>query len=88
MSTCLSSKDAVKARKPYRCVFCHDPINIGDLYDMRKGVSDGFWAMRMHPECHRYEQSAAKPVDWEWYEEGSESAFDRVEALNHLATHP
>lgn len=85
MSTCLSSKDGVRARKQKWCALCNEPINVGDLKDVRSGVGDGFWTMHMHPECHRYEQSPEKPVDWEWYECGGEPAFERAEAARYVA---
>ncbi len=76
MSTVLSSKEGVKARKAHRCCFCGEAILIGDTYDVRRGVnSDGHWTMCMHPECHAFE--SPKTVDCDWYEDVSEPAFGR-----------
>ena len=88
MSTCLSSKEGVKAAKQHRCCLCGERIVVGQLHDTRTGVAegDGFWTMRMHPECHRYEQSPEmhrKLSDWDWYEDVSEPAFERAEAQRH-----
>lgn len=87
MSTLLSFKDGITARKPHRCCLCGDQINKGAIQDVRTGTCDGsVWTMHMHPECHAYEQ---KPgiVDPDWYEEISEPAFDRTQALeNHSET--
>lgn len=91
MSTCLESKSGVTARKPHRCDLCGEKIHIGTTHDTRTGVSpgDGFWKMRMHPECHRYEEHGRRKnwkgdmvrvVDWEWYEDIHDPAFDRSEA--------
>lgn len=88
MSVCLSSRDGIKARKPHRCCLCGEGIIKGDRQDVRTGVQegDGFWTMHMHPECHRYEQSASRPVDPDWYEEISDSAFPRAEAVAYVKT--
>lgn len=81
MSTYLSSKDGVKARKPHRCCLCGERINVGDTQDTRTGVGDGvMWTMHMHPECHAYEKETGT-VDPDWYEDVSEPAFERAEAL-------
>ena len=90
MSTCISWKDGVKARKSYLCCLCAEGIAVGGLHDTRTGVAtgDGFWTMRMHPECHAYEQSPkirAHLHDWDWYEDISEAAFDRSKAIAHAA---
>lgn len=86
MSTLLSRREGVKARKQYRCSFCGERIAIGELHDTRTGVvqGDGFWTMRMHPECHRYEQTPKiRRIlhDWDWYEDVSEPAFPRADAV-------
>lgn len=83
MSTVLSSKNGVKARKRKRCTFCHEPIEAGDLKDVRSGVSYGdFWTMHMHPKCHTYEGKNGT-VDIEWYEDGFEPAFKRADAIEY-----
>lgn len=91
MSWYVSSKNSVKARKPHNCDLCGERIGIGESHDTRSGVSDGDgWStMRMHPECHRYEQHGRRTdwkgdlvrvVDPEWYEDISSPAFERREA--------
>lgn len=80
MSTVLSSKDKVKARKPHRCCLCGELINAGDWQATRSGVRDGdMWTMHMHPECYAYEQKPGT-VDSDWYEDVSEPAFARPDA--------
>lgn len=77
----LSHKEGVKARKKYRCCLCGEVINIGDTHDTRSGVNDGdMWKMRMHPECHAHEQRPGI-VDAAWYEEVSDPAFARADAV-------
>jgi hypothetical protein len=84
MSLCLSSKDGVTARKPYRCTLCGERIAIGERHDTRTGVGDSFWTMRMHPECQRYEQTPQMRRDLaDWYEDTSEPAFERSEVHRH-----
>lgn len=81
MSVVLSTKDGVKERKQYRCDLCGELINPGDFHDTRKGVSDGgMFTMRMHAECHAFERDG-NAVDWEWYEDICDPAFDRADAL-------
>ncbi len=80
MSTLLSSKNGVKARKPHRCCLCGERIEVGDTKDTRTGISDGqVWTMQMHPECHAYEQRTGV-VDPDWYEDVSDPAFSRAGA--------
>lgn len=89
MSTYLSSREGVKARKRYRCDLCGEDIAVGELHDTRTGVETGtgFWTMRMHPECHAYEQTPAmRNALVDWYEEISDPAFDRADALTHRDT--
>ncbi len=78
MSTLLSSKDGVKARKDGHCCFCHQPIKKGEVHDVRSGVSsDGFWKMRMHPECHAKEQATPYREREDWYYDMTDPVFDR-----------
>ena len=90
MSAYTSGQEGVKARKPHWCTLCGEGIKVGDLYDKRTGVQegDGFWTMHMHPECHKYEQKPGHPrtVDEDWYEDVSEPAFDREDAIAYVAT--
>jgi hypothetical protein len=80
MSDVLSERNGVRARKKHRCVFCGSPIAVGSLYDVRTGVDSGtMWTMKMHPECHAYEQ-APGVVDPDWYEDVSEPVFSFTEA--------
>jgi hypothetical protein len=82
VSYSLSSKDGVKARKRYRCCLCGEGIEAGELHDTRSGIQagDGWWTMRMHPGCHAYE--SRKTVDPEWYEDISDPAFRRADAIS------
>jgi hypothetical protein len=84
VSTCTSSKEGVTARKTYRCTLCGQRIHVGERHDTRTGVADGdgFWTMRMHPECHRYEQTPEMRRSLQdWYEDVSFPAFERDEAV-------
>ena len=85
MSTVLSERNGVKARKVKRCCLCGERIEVGALKDVRTGVECGdMWTMHMHPECHRYEQTPEvrqRLHNDDWYEDVSEPAFDRAEAL-------
>ena len=81
---CLRSKEGVKARKSHRCDFCGEKVNIGERYDIRVGADHhGLWTMRMHPECHKYEQKDGI-VDPDWYEDISEPAFYREDAIKNV----
>lgn len=85
MSTCLSERKGVRARRTYRCALCGELIEAGSRYDKRAGVNYGdFWEMKMHPECHAFESSGA--VDSDWYEDCSDPAFSRRDALAALST--
>ncbi len=96
----LSSRDGVKARKPYRCALCGEKIAVSELHDTRKGVEpgDGFWTMRMHPECHNYEANGKRynkysgrhepVVDRDWYEDACDPAFERADAVAFVAQKP
>lgn len=81
MSTCLSSKNGIKAKKAKRCCLCGERIEVGQMKDIRTGVnSEGFWTMHMHPECHIYEMMP-NTVDPDWYEDSMEPAFTRKTAF-------
>lgn len=81
MSTLLSWKDGVRARKKHRCVLCVEPINAGELYDIRTGVDQGdCWTMKMHPECQAYERIPGAVCE-DWYDDICEAAFTREQAL-------
>jgi len=82
MSICLTQQHGVTAKKQHWCALCGERIPAGSRYDLRKGVADGFYTMRMHPECHRYEMTPEvhrRLNDWDWYEDISEPAFERSE---------
>jgi len=85
MSTILSTRDGVKSRKPRRCTLCGERIEIGEAHNTRTGVDCGdIWTMRMHPVCEAYEQSPEMRANLdEWYEDVSDAAFTRAEALAH-----
>ncbi len=81
MSTFLSSKEGVRAKKAKRCCLCGERINVGDMKDVRIGAGDGrIWTMHMHPECHAYELIPGT-VDLDWYEDIIDPAFDRKDAI-------
>lgn len=87
MSTILSAKIGVKARKKHRCCLCGERINAGDFHDTRTGVGDdGVWTMRMHHECHNYE-SKKGVVDEDWYEDTTDPAFLRADAIAYTKEH-
>lgn len=75
------------ARKNHRCDLCGERIQVGTHHDIRSGVSYGdFYTMRMHPECHRYEQHGrvrdwkgdlVRTVNSDWYEDIHDPAFNR-----------
>ena len=82
MSTVLSEKDGIKARKTHQCVFCQELINAGELYDKRNGVDGGdMWTMKMHPECHDYERKVGVDSDWYGCGCGCDPAFTRQTAI-------
>jgi hypothetical protein len=65
MSTILTDKQGVKARKNHRCIFCCEGIPVGSIYDYRTGSDCGdFWQMRMHPECNKFSHDHWNE-DWE-----------------------
>lgn len=82
MSYYIQSKEKVRAAKRHHCTLCGEAILPGAIHDTRSGVveGDGWWTMRMHPECHAHEQKPGV-VDPDWYEDVSEPAFTRAEAL-------
>ena len=81
MSTCLSSRNGVKARKRHYCDLCGEVIVPGGFYDTRTGVDGSdMWTMKMHPECHTHEQKPGT-VDPFWYDDITEPAFDRPAVL-------
>lgn len=81
MSTLLSEKNGVRTRKKLRCCLCSEAVLPGELRDIRTGANeDGIWTMHMHPECHAYELLPGI-VDPDWYEDSSEPAFTRAEAI-------
>ncbi len=47
-----------KCRKPRRCVWCDQMIDVGMPAVVVSGVGDdGFWAGKFHPECWRAEHT-------------------------------
>jgi hypothetical protein len=89
MSMMLSERKAVKGRRDYHCDLCGEMIPKGEPHDTRTGVQqgDGFWTMRMHPECQQYEQSPAIRAHlMDWYEDISEPAFPRADAIAYCST--
>ncbi len=85
MSNCITGITGVKSRKARRCVLCGSRIEAGEQHNVRTGVnSDGWWKMRMHVECHAYEEQPGV-IDWDWYEDVSQPAFERKDALEFMA---
>lgn len=85
MNVMLSEARGVRSRKPRRCCLCGEGIGIGEAHDTRTGVDYGdMWTMRMHPECHAYEGKRGA-VDPDWYEDVSEPAFNRADAIAAMA---
>lgn len=41
-----------KARRPHRCIWCGESIEVGSTYSYQTGVMDGRWqSNHWHPEC-------------------------------------
>lgn len=71
MSTYLSERTGVRARKQHRCFLCGEPICQNSEYDRRTGVERGeILTMAMHPECNEA-SSDWDDADWETFERGS-----------------
>ena len=52
MSFTLLSSVTRKARKQHRCIWCTEPIEMGDKYTHEKSVYDGYMQdHKWHPEC-------------------------------------
>ena len=79
MSSVLSSKNGIRSRKKRLCHLCEKCINIGDLYDQRRGINlDGdFYVMNMHPECQAKELDMSYEEREYWYECPDGPLFDR-----------
>lgn len=69
MSTILSDSTH-RAAKRYRCWYCNQRIEVGDIHGKRTGVEDGFWTMRFHPECDAYACEHWESENWEGHEPG------------------
>lgn len=71
----------VRARKPHRCDYCGQRIEVGEQYDRVRGYgSDGPWTLKQHPEC------AAETVEWgedEWHVHFPGDEKRPVKAENH-----
>lgn len=70
MSQCVKQSSGVRARKRHRCFFCDEWIEVGERYNRRTGINDGWWIMHMHPECDKA-TSDWKDWDYETFEQGS-----------------
>lgn len=71
------------AAKRYQCYYCGQPIEKGESYGRRTGVSYGdFWTMHYHPECDDYAVEHWDEGDWECHCTGDferpMTAFDPV----------
>ena len=52
MSYCLLSETAVRAQKPYRCIWCDQRIEKGERYVRECSIYDGdIQNHKWHPEC-------------------------------------
>ena len=52
MSYQLIRNETRKARKPHRCIWCGEWINVGEKYERERGVYDGdMQNSDWHPEC-------------------------------------
>lgn len=52
MSYTLFSDFVRKARKPHKCIWCREPIALGETYHDERSVYDGnIQRHRWHPEC-------------------------------------
>lgn len=79
----VRSANGVKSKKAKRCCLCGEMIKAGEIKDTRSGLWDGsVTTMDMHPECHAYERVDGV-VDPDWYEDITEPAFDRSDAIAH-----
>jgi hypothetical protein len=48
---CITSK-TVKTRKPHRCWWCGEAIEVGSSVGLETGIDDGQWFRSYwHPEC-------------------------------------
>jgi hypothetical protein len=79
MSTCLSHRPGIVARKLHQCAFCCTRIEVGSKYDRTCGVSEGdFWTTHAHPECTEKFDSLPHFEKEEWCDGGQwEPLFDR-----------
>ena len=52
MSDYFSTPQAIRARKARSCIYCAEPINVGDRYTRQSGVFEGSWfTSHYHHEC-------------------------------------
>lgn len=65
MSTILSVRNVKKTRKPQRCEWCGERIELGEPSVVITAIVDGdFSSVRFHPECH----TAWSATDWDEYD--------------------
>lgn len=74
MSYNLISSEVRKARKPHRCIWCGQPIAIGESYRHERSTFNGdFQVQDWHPEC---DNAFAEELR---YEGGGEMEFSPYE---------
>jgi hypothetical protein len=65
--TPLDSRTIKKTRKPHRCDWCNEPIEVGSSCEYRVYIFDGFGTDYMHPECNEaMNKSKDFPLDEGW----------------------
>lgn len=63
------SEESRKARKPHRCIWCGQTIEVGQRYTHRRGVFEGdLQTDDWHPECEKAaeEEMRAEGGYWEF----------------------
>lgn len=65
MSDFLRPSVQHKARKPHRCTYCGESIDVDSVYHRQTGVWDGSWFVsKFHPEC--FEELCEDPYGGEF----------------------
>jgi hypothetical protein len=83
MSYRLIREEERKARKPHSCIWCAQPIQVGERYVFERSVyEDRMQNHHWHPECledmHAVASHEGGPVEWT---PGANERPARVEAL-------
>lgn len=65
---CIEFKNTItKARKEYRCTWCGEIINKGEIHSYRAYKFDGFQTDRMHLECSEALNNFPYEEDWTYF---------------------